>query len=60
VTQRAARLGAFSHERGWLATPGGTLSIPFDSDPKYHWWNGGQSVKETLAEVQARIAASRS
>jgi len=41
-------------------TPGGTLSIPFDSDPKYHWWNGGQSVKETLAEVQARIAASRS
>jgi len=40
-------------------TPGGTLVIPFDSDPKYHWWKGGQSVKETMAEVLARMAASR-
>jgi hypothetical protein len=36
-------------------TADGTLVIPFDSDPKYHWWKGGQSVKTTLAEVRSRI-----
>lgn len=40
-------------------TPGGDLSIPFDSDPKYHWWNGGQSVKQTLAEVRAKLETER-
>jgi hypothetical protein len=40
-------------------TPGGTLVIPFDSDPKYHWWNGGQSVKQTRAEVLAKMEAQR-
>ena len=39
-------------------TAGGDLSIPFDSDPKYHWWNGGQSVKQTRAEVLARVEAN--
>lgn len=34
-------------------TADGTLVIPFDSDPKYHWWKGGQSVKDTLAEIKA-------
>ena len=34
-------------------TPGGDLMIPFDSDPKYHWWKGGQSVKATIAELKA-------
>jgi hypothetical protein len=37
-------------------TAGGDLSIPFDSDPKYHWWKpGGQSVKETMAELLAKV-----
>jgi hypothetical protein len=40
-------------------TADGTLSIPFDSDPKYHWWKGGQSVEQTRAEVLARMAAER-
>ena len=31
----------------------GTLVIPFDSDPKYHWWRGGQSITETLKELNA-------
>ena len=31
----------------------GTLVIPFNSDPKYHWWKGGQKVDKTMAEVQA-------
>ena len=35
------------------------MSIPFDSDPKYHWWKGGQSVKQTLAEVRAKLEAER-
>lgn len=29
----------------------GVLVIPFDSDKKYHYWNGGQSVCETLKEL---------
>lgn len=28
-----------------------TLIIPFNSDPKYHWWADGQSVIETLREL---------
>jgi hypothetical protein len=38
-------------------TPSGTLVIPFDSDPKYHWWKTGQSVEQTRAEVLARMQA---
>jgi len=40
-------------------TAGGDLSIPFDSDPKYHWWKGGQSVKQTRAEVLAKMEAQQ-
>lgn len=40
-------------------TPGGDLSIPFDSDPKYHWWKGGQTVAQTRAEVLARMETER-
>ena len=25
--------------------------IPFDCDPKYHYWCGGQSVQETINEL---------
>lgn len=30
----------------------GRLVIPFDSDVRFHWWNGGQELEETLAEVK--------
>ena len=30
---------------------GGELQIPFDCEQRYHWWSGGQSVKETLEEL---------
>lgn len=40
-------------------TADGTLVIPFDSDPKYHWWKGGQSVAVTRAEVMASIETKR-
>ena len=29
----------------------GDLVIPFDSDPKYHWWTGGQSTEQTIKEI---------
>jgi hypothetical protein len=32
----------------------GTLSIPFSSPERYHWWRGGQSVKQTIAELLER------
>lgn len=35
------------------------LVSPRKHDPEYHWWKGGQSVKQTLAEVRARLEAER-
>lgn len=32
-----------------------TLIIPTDSDPKYHYWKGGQSVVTTLKELNAPL-----
>lgn len=29
----------------------GVLVIPFNSPKKYHYWNGGQSVCDTLKEL---------
>jgi predicted glycosyl hydrolase (DUF1957 family) len=34
----------------------GVLVIPFDCNPKFHWWAGGQSVLETLRELNASKA----
>lgn len=31
--------------------PTGTMIIPFNADPKYHYWNGGQPITETLTEL---------
>ena len=31
----------------------GVLVIPFESERKYHWWAGGQSIIETLQELKA-------
>jgi hypothetical protein len=41
-------------ERLPFLTAGGTLSIPFDSPPRYHWWRSGQSVAATMAESSAK------
>ena len=37
----------------------GELIIPPTSDPRYHWWAGGQSVAQTLAELNAPPAVWR-
>jgi hypothetical protein len=29
----------------------GTIIIPSNSDQKYHYWNGGQPLTETLLEL---------
>lgn len=42
-------------ERLPFLTAGGTLVIPFDSPERYHWWRDGQSVPQTLAEVNERM-----
>jgi hypothetical protein len=31
----------------------GTMIIPFSADPKYHFWNGGQTILKTLLELNA-------
>jgi hypothetical protein len=40
-------------------TPGGDLSIPFDSPERYHWWKPPFEerlrVKEIIAEVKERM-----
>lgn len=32
---------------------GGELRIPFGAPERYHWWTGGQSILETLIELEA-------
>jgi hypothetical protein len=32
----------------------GTVVIPFNSPERYHWWKGGQSVRQTVAELKER------
>jgi len=39
-------------QRRPFLTVDGTLSIPFNSPERYHWWKGGQSVPQTLIEVR--------
>ena len=31
----------------------GSLVIPFTSDPRFHYWNGGQSIEKTEEEVRS-------
>jgi hypothetical protein len=31
--------------------PTGIMIIPFNADPKYHHWNGGQSLTDILTEL---------
>lgn len=31
----------------------GALVIPFGSDPRFHWWNGGQLPSETEKEIKS-------
>lgn len=45
-------------DKGAVFTPpsivDGELIIPFDSDPRFHWWRPcGQSIFETLRELKA-------
>jgi hypothetical protein len=29
----------------------GNIVVPFNANPKYHFWNGGQSLADTLLEI---------
>jgi len=35
---------------GPFLQPNGSLVIPFNSDPKYHWWNKGMPLQNVRAE----------
>jgi hypothetical protein len=51
-----------TNEKLPFLTADGTLSIPFDSPERYHWWKpDGErlSIAETLAEVRAGLAIKR-
>ncbi|OGP12912.1 MAG: hypothetical protein A3K22_04125 [Deltaproteobacteria bacterium RBG_16_42_7] len=37
--------------------PDGDIVIPFGSDSRYHWWMGGQSVKNTIEEIKGAVNA---
>ncbi len=37
--------------RPYLETDG-NLVIPFESDGRFHWWAGGQTVSKTMQEVK--------
>ena len=37
----------------------GDLVIPFGSDPKYHYWNGGQSIEATLKLLGVTLESMR-
>lgn len=30
----------------------GDMVIPFNCDSRYHWWNGGQSIKKTIKKYK--------
>ncbi|QPJ64814.1 MAG: hypothetical protein G3M78_05200 [Candidatus Nitrohelix vancouverensis] len=32
----------------------GSLVIPSNSNPRYHWWNGGLSIQETIREIRRK------
>lgn len=36
-------------------TADGVLIIPFDCAPRFHWWNGGQTIAETRRELEATV-----
>lgn len=42
-----------STEKMPYLTENGELIISSDAPSKYKWWDGGQSVKETLEELEA-------
>ncbi len=37
----------------------GRLHIPFDAPARYRWWQGGQSIYETLIELRASVEVLR-
>ncbi|MEE9443220.1 MAG: hypothetical protein V3V99_11210 [candidate division Zixibacteria bacterium] len=34
------------------------LVIPFSSDRRFHWWNGGRSIEETIKEIEGKFKGS--
>lgn len=56
LRQRKAEVLALLIPSRPYLTEHGELIIPFESDHRYHWWSGGQSVAATLRELNASPA----
>ncbi len=37
----------------------GNIIVPFNADPKYHYWNGGQHLSKSMQEIKAPAEVSR-
>jgi hypothetical protein len=63
ATRVAAEPPSGAGEHLPFLTADGTLSIPFDSPERYHWWKPPfeqrMRVKEIMVEVRAGLGASR-
>lgn len=51
----AAPVPREKRDRPFIDNDGG-LVIPFESDSRYRWWAGGQSVEETMKEITGHDA----
>ena len=60
-TNKRALVVALKQRRAPYLNDREELIIPCDAEPKYRWWAGGQSIRETLRELHApkRVVARR-
>lgn len=58
ISPRASSLGEEQSKPPYL-TENNELIIPLFAPERYHWWQGGQSVWATLAELGAPLATWR-
>lgn len=57
VAKAAAETPSFNPDSLPYIDNRGRLVIPFDCPPKYRYWAGGQSIKDTLKEIFDERAA---
>lgn len=56
VIRQAGHLEIKEKDSSFLDCDGG-LVIPFGCDNRFHWWKGGQSVKDTIKELHGVVNA---
>jgi hypothetical protein len=51
ITSRKKEITNMSQKDSPYIDHAGTIIIPFNADQKYHYWNGGQPLSQTLSEL---------